>query len=704
MRTATETALRRTFATATGLVLLTPLVMAYPLVHPFTTGKALWSRPLCALAFAAWAMLAAAHPRYRAPRSWVLVLLGVNLAVGLASALAGASLERSLWSEFERMNGLVDQAHWAAFTVALAGMLRRPDEWDRLMKATVGLAAGLVLAIEARRQGVVLPWFGWMPEPYLPRWGGTLGNPLHLGLYVLVAGVLAVGLARNAWQQGSRGAALGWAAAAATLAWGIGLSGSVSAFAGLAAAAALGVGAWCAAAGRDRFARRAIGAAAAIALGGLAGAALLDDDTQARRALRTKAPSLDYVLSTSLDRPSVRARLAAWEAAWQGFRARPVLGWGPENFEAVFGRYASGYARTAPPHDHAHNYVLELAATRGTVGLAAWLATWALATAVLVRAWHAHTDPRRRAMQLAAACAIAGWLGHGLFVFETSTSSLLAAMLLAFAARCEPQVIKKRRRPGGTGPAPDAAGARKERAARWAGAALAAGAAVATVTTHATIASAAHSDHLWTPDRQPEVMAAAIARFPPLANTWRRHLVATMAARWPDAVATTAEERGRRLAWAAREAQRGLETAPGNWPLAHALADLLAKAAKTDPAWRSAAAEAMQTSRTLAPNRPIAPPIPPPPRTLEVRARDDGRLVLRWPWSQGAGHMEVHHSTDGETWRLLHHAYGPHETEIAIAVDPHRPLPRYRIKACLHSRACSASLVWPSPEPDTARR
>ena len=112
-----------------GLLLLTPFVVTPGTVYPFVVGKALWSRSLIAVAFALWALLALLHPGYRPPRSWLLVLLVAGYGATVLSAAFGVHPGHSLWSDYERMQGVVDQAHWVVLAVVLASVLHTPRGW-----------------------------------------------------------------------------------------------------------------------------------------------------------------------------------------------------------------------------------------------------------------------------------------------------------------------------------------------------------------------------------------------------------------------------------------------------------------------------------------------------------------------------------------------------------------------------------------------
>ena len=98
-----ETTLRAGIFLALGLLLLTPFVQAPGAIEPLSVGKALWSRSLIGITVALWALLALARPDYRPPRSWLLLVMAAGLCVGLLAASTGESMQRSLWSDYKRM-------------------------------------------------------------------------------------------------------------------------------------------------------------------------------------------------------------------------------------------------------------------------------------------------------------------------------------------------------------------------------------------------------------------------------------------------------------------------------------------------------------------------------------------------------------------------------------------------------------------------
>ena len=105
------------------LVLVTPLLITPETLFPYVVGKALAIRTAIDLTFAAWLLLIIYYPRHRPAWSWVLAAFGLWLLVALITSYTGVSPTRSLWSNFERMQGVIDRAHWFAF-ILMAGRCR----------------------------------------------------------------------------------------------------------------------------------------------------------------------------------------------------------------------------------------------------------------------------------------------------------------------------------------------------------------------------------------------------------------------------------------------------------------------------------------------------------------------------------------------------------------------------------------------------
>ena len=152
------------------------------------------------MTFALWTLLAVGWPRWRPPRSAILAALAASLAVAAVSSWLGASPQRSLWSTYTRMEGLVDSAHWFAFALVLASTVRGARGWNRLLNANLGVGLVAALLAIARFHMTDEPIFGaWPPEGHYPRISATTGNPTFLGGYMQVIAVLAAGYLARSW-------------------------------------------------------------------------------------------------------------------------------------------------------------------------------------------------------------------------------------------------------------------------------------------------------------------------------------------------------------------------------------------------------------------------------------------------------------------------------------------------------------------------
>ena len=601
-----------------ALLLLTPLVVTPGTAHPFVVGKAVFSRSVIEVVFALWVVLAVARPVFRPPRSLLLALLAAGLAAAGLSACFGVSPQRSLWSTYGRMQGVVDLAHGLALAVVLASVMRTGREWRVLLTVNVGAAAAVALLAIARYHGVDLPLFGALPEPHFPRIGGTLGNATFLGGYMQIGALVALGLlARSLIPPAPPNAARGgWpgrlllAAGAVLMLWALSLSGSLGALAGLVAGAGF-VAAMYALSARARKARLA----AMGFLGGLAAAGTLALVLvfASGASPRFDNPLLQRVASARRIESSLGKRLANWEAGVKGFAERPLLGWGPANYLVPYARHTAGLGPTTIGRDHAHSQIIEEAATKGLVGLAVYIALWAFTIRAIVRAARA-ADARERALAVFVGGALLGYFVQSQTLFATPVSSLQHVLLLAFAVQLERSAQPAwhtRARMAALAAAARGGWQRKAARAGVVAAALAlSGAGLAA--NHAIHTGAAALYQAETSRRFMHHLERAIRAFDPLATEPRIILFDNLASNWPVLHARRRAEADRLLEWAKVEAPAALAAEPESWRVHHALARMCRAVAATNPEFTALAEQHLRRSRALSPNiDPLAPVIRP---------------------------------------------------------------------------------------------
>lgn len=445
-------------------VLFIPLLVTTNSMFPYVVGKALFARAAIEVAFALWLILLIRNPAYRPAKSWVVIAFAGWLLVSLAASFTGVSVTRSLWSSYERMQGVVDLAHWFAFALAAASAFRTVADWRLLFTVNAGVC-GVASAVGLARYYGLTDWA--LATVREGRIESLLGNATFLGAYTVVSLLLALGMllqsigrgrtasapqdagnreSRRARRARNRAADAGvgfdaepwlralWGASAALSFWAMWFTGSRGAMAGLLAGAAvfvIGYALW----GASRRARRVIlaGGAAALAAGGLAAGVLLTSGVPSfLQPVLDAAPTLQRLASFSTRETSILGRIEAFETASDAFLARPLLGWGPENYLVAWGLHST-FDEAIEIYDQAHNKALEALVTTGGVGLLAHLALWGAMGWALLRAAR-RGEGGDRMLALGVAAAAAAYFTQNMFLFDSPVTVMLFAMLAAFAA------------------------------------------------------------------------------------------------------------------------------------------------------------------------------------------------------------------------------------------------------------------------------
>jgi len=308
-------------------------------------------------------------------------------AYGLAGLLlCAAAYFACAWSDEPlEPDNLLSAALWAASAAAAYGIMQK---------------AGLELFAAVRDSGS-------------GRVGGPQGDPVPFGACLL----LFIPIAAHFWRHPSPGRRL------------VGRIGGP--LVALALALTLSRGAW-------------LGAAA-----GLAVFFWLTGVRPARKHLLllalAAAGALGAVVFLRPTKVSDSARVALWHSVARSIPSHPWLGAGPDSVQTLLRRHRTdAFIRALGPTKSqvsAHNDLLQVAATLGLVGLAAYL--WLLAGA-----WRALAaalgEGKHRSAMAAAAGALAGLFVQAKFNPVPLGALVLAAMLLGLAARGSPGPARAR--------------------------------------------------------------------------------------------------------------------------------------------------------------------------------------------------------------------------------------------------------------------
>jgi len=446
VRRAAEVALEACWLAA---VLLVPLAVN-PWGFNYELPKVTLFRGLTLLMVAAHLLLLAwsSPPSVRRWLQQPLVRPILLVALVLILCLAASISPRvSLWGTSYRQQGTYLFACFLAWTLIVTSRLRSAGQRRRL--ATTIVLAGTLVALtpfaEAARWGENL--LSWRP-------GGSLGNPIFLGAYLIMA--LPFTLAALVESVGARPRRT-FSVASGAIALVLQLLALLltqsrgpwlGALAGLAVFAALIL--W-------RQHRRLVIGGLVL---GLAAAVALFAGLNFGLSPSSPLASLPYVerivLAEGLEGGTVRVRLVLWEAAagvvstWPevGLEAdplevvRPLVGYGPDTASIVYTyAYPPELAHIEDPGaiwDRAHNETLDLLTMTGWLGIAA-AAVLALSSARRgLDLWQRESDPIGRAW---AAAPLAALLAHAVeaqFAFSLTAVTMMTWLCVAWLAAPAP--------------------------------------------------------------------------------------------------------------------------------------------------------------------------------------------------------------------------------------------------------------------------
>lgn len=364
--------------------LLTPLVIATShTIFPFIFPKAIFFEIITGalLVFSIPAIAAGAwRPLARYGFFWLVLLY---ICVLFLSAFVAFDVNRALWSNFERMTGVIFIAHALLFGLLVAVYIYRSDEQiiGKIIRILLWISA--VASLTGLAQ-VIDPTF---LSAMSTRVAGVFGNPIYLGGYAAECLLFSGYFLFINWKKPVR---FEYAAIGLIHLLALYFSGTRSAIIGLAA----GIG-YVGLLLLPLFWTR--GYKKIILRGGVALVlAVLMAVVVARTNIFPYADTFNRLFDLSLQTGTASTRFIAWEIAWKGFKERPVFGWGSENYFYVFNKFFNPQSQLFGSYetwfDHAHNAPLEVLVTQGIVGFVLYIGQFIFLVFMCMRLWRHHVQ------------------------------------------------------------------------------------------------------------------------------------------------------------------------------------------------------------------------------------------------------------------------------------------------------------------------
>ena len=402
------------------LILFTAFALFSGFLFPFTSSKGFYFRVVIELAlpFYLYLVLADASLRPKLKQPLTLAVLAFFL-LSLISAVFGVDFLRSVWGTFERMDSVFMLAHLLLlyFYILLLGKISG-GALEKLLKLVVIVSTfSAINGISGYLGGPILA-----PDSFLPsRASSFFGNPIFFASFLILPATLAVFFAFR--EESRRLKYVYWAALLLHLA---GFYASVTRGAAVGLVGGILVGAVLYLVFQKNLKARRRGFYALLAAFACIGIlflarGVLPENSDLRRFFRFQDTN-------------TQSRLLQWRTALKGFKDNPVLGVGLNNYYFVSNKHYDPeiWKYDKEWFDKPHNYQLELLATTGLTGLAAYGAAVLFALFALYRAYDKGLVSLLEASVLAG--GLAAYQFQNLFVFDTVTASMAYYLFLGFVA------------------------------------------------------------------------------------------------------------------------------------------------------------------------------------------------------------------------------------------------------------------------------
>lgn len=143
-----------------------------------------------------------------------------------------------------------------------------------------------------------------------------------------------------------------------------------------------------------------------------------------------QSPVLHRFAEISWKNTTGQARQIIWPMAIEGFKERPVFGWGQEGFNYVFAKYYNPELwRHEPWFDRTHNVFLDWLVAGGLVGFLAYVSLYVF----LIRSLFVSFWKEKKTEFAILVGLISAYVFQNLFIFDNLASYILFFALLAFA-------------------------------------------------------------------------------------------------------------------------------------------------------------------------------------------------------------------------------------------------------------------------------
>lgn len=400
----------------------------YNYYFPFIVPRNLYWRLLVEIILASYLFLTLHHkvPKPKLNKAYTFFILFV-IALFIAS-LFGSNFTFSFWSNFERMDGLVNWLHLLAYVFVLAAYLGNyKKSWQSLMQVSL-VVAGLV-SLHALGQKLGLSWL--IASSGDSRLTATLGNAAYVGSYLFLHLVILSYLFIQNVRSNKLWSLSSWFYALSTILFIYVLVATQTRGPFLALVFFIFFIAlsylWFQRQQRHRFYYVVAGLLLAMVLF----ISLLF--TQKQSSWVKAVPLFQKISSISLTDTTTQSRLLIWGQSLKAAKEKPIFGWGEENFMYAFNKYFPPQlyhgAGSETWFDRPHNILVQHLIHGGLLAVSLYLAIFIYLIILLYKNYKKDHDWLINFLWIGF---LISFLLQDLFIFDNLSVSVTFYLLLAF--------------------------------------------------------------------------------------------------------------------------------------------------------------------------------------------------------------------------------------------------------------------------------
>ncbi len=407
-------------------LLLIPFFVANLMFFPYISGKNFAFRIIVEIIFAVWVYLAFADVKYRPKFSWLLVSVGVFTGIMFIADIFAEAPVKAFWSNFERMDGWITLIHLFMFMVVASSVLKIEKVWLNLFRTS--LALSIVMDTLVLKE--------WLVDGS-GRVSVTLGNTIYVAVYFLFNFFFALILwykdviAKSEDKNNLKIIFRNWLTyvyilGAFLCAWGVWRTATRGVILGLIGGLLVSAVLITIFEKKNKVIRMsAVGGIILIFILVAGFFSIKDTEFVKGNIVLNRLATISW----SNINGQGQARQYVWPMAIEGFKERPILGWGQDGFNYVFNKYYDSRMYGQEQwFDRAHNMPLDVLVAGGILGLISYLSIFIVALFII---WK-----KREKFGIIDGALLVGLLSgyffQNLFVFDNLISYLFFFIVLSY--------------------------------------------------------------------------------------------------------------------------------------------------------------------------------------------------------------------------------------------------------------------------------